>query len=140
MTKKISAGLYVACVSAVFALVGLIAYVVNTGTNYYAKMGLDTTVVICLALAAALSVVRIVVGMKGNPLWADVLPVCATVLSVVGFMLLVNARVNNLAAVFTFENSAANMADTTSCIIAIAAALLAMLTSFFAAFMDVTKE
>ena len=140
MTKKLSAGLYVACASAIFALIGLIAYIVNTGTNYYAKSGVDTTVVLSLALVAVLAVVRIAVGMKGNPLWADLLPVCAAVFGVLGFMLLVNARVNNLAAVFTFENSAANMADTTSCIVAIAFALLSMIVTFVAAFMDITKE
>ena len=140
MTKKASAGMYIACVAAVLALVGLIAYLINTGTAYYAKMGVDAAVVLCLLLAAFLSAARIVVGMKGNPMWADLLPVLAVVFSVVGFMMLVNARVNNIAAVMTFENSASNMADSVSCFVAIGAALVAMIASFVASFFDVTKE
>lgn len=140
MTKKLSAGMYVACASAVFALVGLIAYMLNTGTAYYAKMGVDAVVVLSLAGAALLGCVRVVVGMKSNPVWADVLPVCAVVLAVMGFMFLVNARVNNIAAVMTFENSASNMADSVSCFIAIGAAFLAMIAAFVAGFFDITKE
>lgn len=139
MTKKISAGMYIACASAVCALVGLIAYMINTGTAYYAKMGVDPVVVLCLAGAALVGIVRIVIGMKANPVWADILPVCAAVLAVIGFMFLVNVRVNNIAAVMTFENSASNMADSVSCFIAIGAALIAMITSFVAAFFDIAK-
>ena len=61
------------------------------------------------------------------------------VLLVVGFVMLLNVRINNLAAVFTFENSAANMADTTSCIVAIAGCLLAVCFSIISAFFDITK-
>ena len=137
MKKKLSSGAVVACIAAVLALIGLIAYLVNTKTNYYAKMGVDTSVVICLCLAAVLSFIRLFFGKPG---WADILPVAATVLAAAGFMFLVNARVNNLAAVFTFENNAANMADTTSCIVAIAASLLAVILTVVSAFSDTVKE
>lgn len=140
MAKKLSFGAFLTCASAVLALIGLIAYLVNTGTDYYAKMGVDTAVVGCLIAVVVVTVLRFVVGMKGNPLWADILPVCAVVLAVVGMVLLLNARVNNLAAVFTFENSAANMADTTSCIVAIACCVLAVIASMISAFFDITKE
>ena len=139
--KKLSAGAYLSCVSVILAVVGVIAYVVNTGTNYYAKMGVDSTVIVCLIAAAVLIAARIVVGLiAGDPMWSGILPVAGSVLAVVGFMYLVNARVNNLAAVFTYENNAANMADTTSCIIAIACALITVILSIVAAFFDVTKE
>lgn len=139
--KKLSAGAYLSCVVVILAVVGVIAYVVNTGTNYYAKMGVDATVIVCLIAAAVLIAARIVVGLiAGNPMWSGILPVAGSVLAVVGFMYLVNARVNNLAAVFTYENNAANMADTTSCIIAIACALITVILSIVAAFFDVTKE
>ena len=137
MKKKLSSGAVVACIAAVLALVGLIAYLINTKTNYYAKMGVDTSIVICLCLAAVLSIIRLFFGKPG---WADILPVAATVLVTAGFMFLVNARVNNLAAVFTFENNAANMADTTSCIVAIAASLLEIILTVVSAFSDTKKE
>ena len=137
MKKKLSSGAVVACIAAVLALVGLIAYLINTKTNYYAKMGVDASVVICLCAAAVLSIIRLFFGKPG---WADILPVAATVLATAGFMFLVNARVNNLAAVFTFENNAANMADTTSCIVAIAASLLAVILMVVSAFSDTVKE
>jgi hypothetical protein len=48
---------------------------------------------------------------------------------------LVNSRVNGIAAIMTFENNAANMADLQSALVAIgalaAAALLACLAAFF---------
>jgi hypothetical protein len=140
MTRKKSAGLYIACVSIIAALVSLIAYMMNTKTNYYAKMGVDMGVVLCLVAGIALIVGRVVMGMKNETIVTDALTVCASVLLTVGLVMLLNARVNNLAAVFTFENSAANMADTTSCIIAIAAALIAMIISIISSFFDITKE
>ena len=140
MKKKFTAGAVIACLAAVLAIVGLISYLVNTGTNYYAKMGVNASIVICLIAAAVLSVARLFIGQTGKPAWADILPVAASVLAVLGFMFLLNARVNNLAAVFTFENNAANMADTTSCIVAIAASLLAVIVTIVSAFSDTAKE
>ena len=136
MARKTSAGLYIAALSVILAIIGIIAYLINTGTNYYAKMGVSSGVLICLIAAAVITVLHIILGLRGTSLAADILPVCASVLLTVGFMLLLNARVNNLAAVFTFENSAANMADTTSCIVAIAFCLLAMIVSIVSAFPD----
>lgn len=137
MKKKYSAGAVIALIAGVLALVGAVAYLVNAKTNYYAKMGVDTTIVVCLCAAAILSALRLLVTKPG---FADILPVCASVLATLGLMLLVNARVNNLAAVFTFENNAANMADTTSCIVAIAASLLAVIMTVVSAFSDTVKE
>ena len=140
MAKKLSAGAFIICATAVLALVGLIAYLVNTGTNYYAKMGVDTVVVVCLIAVVLIAAVRFLVGRKGDPAWADILPVAAVVAAVAALMMLLNARINNLAAVFTFENSAANMADTTSCFVAIGAVLLTVILTMAAAFCDVAKE
>ena len=140
MKRTISAGLIITCLAAVAALVGVIDYVVNTGTNYYATMGVDTTVLILLIVGGAAELLTIVLGLKGSSLVGDILPIVGSVLLTAGAVMLLNARVANLAAVFTFENSAANMADTTSCIVAIAACVAAMLISIFASFFDVTKE
>ncbi len=138
--KKLSTGAVIACIAAALAIVGLIAYLINAGTNYYAKMGVDAVVVVCLIAAAALSLIRLFFGRDGKPMWTDLFPVCASVLAAVGFMYLLNARINSLAAVFTFENNAANMADTTSCIVAIAACLLAVIAAVVSAFSDTAKE
>ena len=140
MKRNISAGLIITCLAAVAALVGVIAYVVNTGTNYYAKMGVDTTVLILLIVGVVAELLTIVLGLKGSSIVGDILPVVGSVLLTAGVVMLLNARINNLAAVFTFENSAANMADTTSCIVAIAACVVAMLVSICASFFDITKE
>ena len=140
MKKKFSAGAVVACIAGVLAIVGLIAYLVNTKTNYYAKMGVNAGVVICLIAAAVCSLIRLFFGQNGKPVWADLFPVAAAVLATIGFMFLINARVNNLAAVFTFENNAANMADTTSCFVAIGACLLAMIFAIASAFSDTAKK
>ena len=140
MKRNISAGLIITGLAAVAALVGVIAYVVNTGTNYYAKMGVDTTVLILLIVGVVAELLTIVLGLRGSSIVGDVLPVVGAVLLTAGAVLLLNARVANLAAVFTFENSAANMADTTSCIVAIAACVVAMLVSIIASFFDITKE
>ena len=140
MTQKKSSGLYIAALTAVLALAGLAAYLINSGTNYYAKMGVSTAVVLCLVGAVVLVVLRIAIGLKSTPVVYDLLPICISVLLTVGLMLLLNVRINNLAAVFTFENSAANMADTTSCIVAIACCVLAVIVSIINAFQDMTKK
>ena len=140
MKRSISAGMIITCLTAVAALVGVIAYVVNTGTNYYAKMGVDATVLILLIVGVVAELLTIVLGLRGNSIVGDVLPVVGSVLLTAGAVMLLNVRVSNLAAVFTFENSAANMADTTSCIVAIAACVVAMLVSILASFFDITKE
>lgn len=140
MKRTISVGLIITCLAAVAALVGVIAYMINTGTNYYAKMGVDTTVLILLIVGVVAELLTIVLGLKGSSLVGDILPIVGSVLLTAGAVMLLNARVANLAAVFTFENSAANMADTTSCIVAIAACVVAMLVSILASFFDITKE
>lgn len=140
MTRKKSIGLYIAALAVILAVIGTVAYLMNTKTNYYAKMGVDMKVVLCLLGAAALIVVRIVLGLKNENIVTDILPVCASVLLTIGLVMLLNVRINNLAAVFTFENSAANMADTTSCIVAIAGAVLAMIVSIVGSFFEISKE
>ena len=140
MKRSISAGLIITCLAAVAALVGVIAYMVNTGTNYYAKMGVDATVLVLLIVGVVAELLTIVIGLRGTSIVGDILPIVGSVLLTAGAVMLLNARVANLAAVFTFENSAANMADTTSCIVAIAACVAAMLVSILASFFDITKE
>lgn len=140
MTRKISIGLYLTAISAIAGLVGLIAYVMNCGTSYFSKLGMSPLVVSLLAVAVLLELVVIVVGLKGTPMWADILPIGSTVLLMLGAIQLLSIRVNGIAAVMTFENNASNMADMTSAIVAIAACLIAGIVSIIASFFDITKE
>ena len=140
MKRTISAGLIITCLSAFAALAGIVAYLINTGTNYYAKMGVDTTLLVVLIAGAAAELLTVILGLKGNSLLSDLLPVVGSALMAAGLVMLLNVRISNLAAVYTFENSAANMADTTSCIAAIAGCAAAMLTGILGSFFDITKE
>ena len=140
MNRKNTLGLYLNALSLILAVAGLVAYMMNTKTNYYAKMGVSTKVVAALAVAAVIELIIIVIGMKGTPAAADILPVLASVALVFGLVMLLNERINNLAAVFTFEASEANMADTVTCLVAIAVTVIAFLISLLASFFDVSKE
>jgi len=140
MTRKISAGLFLTALSAIAALVGLIAYVLNCGTAYFSKLGINPAIVVCIAVAVLFQVVMIVVGMRGQPVWADILPVAATVLLMLGAIFFLSGRVNGIAAVMTFENNASNMADLTSAIVGIAASFIAGIVSIIAAFFDITTD
>lgn len=138
--KKQSAGFYLTVVSAVAAIVGLIAYLVNCNTNYFKNLGVDSTIVVCAVAAVLLQAVYVVTAQKGQKLWMDIIRVAVSVLLLVAALLFVNVRVNGIAAVMTFENNARNMADLTSAIVGIAGCLVAAIVSIVSAFFDVSKE
>lgn len=138
--KKQSAGFYLTAVSVVAALVGLIGYLVNCGTNYFVNLGIDYAVVGCAVAAVVLQVAYLLVARKGQKTWMDILPVAVSVLLMVAMLLMVNTRVVSIAAVMTFENNAKNMADLTSAIVGIAGCLVAVVVSIVSAFFDVSKE
>lgn len=138
--KKQSAGFYLTAVSAVAALVGLIGYLVNCGTNYFVNLGIDYAVVGCAVAAVVLQAAYLLVAQKGQKIWMDILPVAVSVLLMVAMLLMVNTRVVSIAAVMTFENNAKNMADLTSAIVGIAGCLVAAIVSIVSAFFDVSKE
>ncbi len=137
--KKQSAGFVLNVVSVAAAVVGLIGYLVNCGTNYFSNIGVDSTIVTCVVAAVLVQAVYVIVNMKGTKIWADVLAVAVPVLLMVGMLLLVGSRVNSIAAVMTYENNASNMADLMSCIVGIAGLLVATVVSVVASFHDVTK-
>jgi len=139
MERKNAAGLYIAVLTGILAAAGLIAYIMNTQTNYYAKMGISTEVLLAVGGAIVLVLLEILIGLKGTPLIVDIIAILVPVALMLGVAFLLNVRINNLAAVFTFENSAANMADTRSCIVAIACVVLAWLFSVLNAFADISK-
>lgn len=140
MKRKLSAGLYVTAVSAIAAVVALVYYIINCNTAYFANLGLSPVVVGCVIAAIILQVILIVVGMKAQPMWADALPVIISVLLMLATINFVSARIMGIAAIMTFENNAANMADLNSAIIGIAACLIATIVSIAGSFFDISKE
>lgn len=138
--KKQSLGFYMTALSAIAAVVGIIAYLINCGTNYFVNLGVDPMVVGCTVVAVALQVVYIILTQKGNKIWTDVLPVAFTVLLIAATLLFVGARVNGIASIMTFEGNAQTMADLTSAIVGIVGCLIASIISLISSFFDVVKE
>lgn len=137
---KKAIGLYLTSLSAVAAVVCVTAYVVNCGTDYFANLGMDPAVLICAIAAIILEVVYLIVTRKGYKVWSDVLPVLAPVLLIVATLLIVNVRVNGIAAIMTFEGNAQTMADLISVLVGIIAGLIATIAGIIASFFDTVKE
>lgn len=138
--KNKSAGFFLTALSAVAAIIGLIAYLVNTGTNYFVNLGVSPAVAGSAVAAIAAEIVYIIVNGKGMKAWADILPVLSSALLIVATVMLVSVRVNGIASIMTFENNASNMSDLTSAIVGIAACLIAAIVSIISSFFDVVKE
>ena len=137
--KRALFGSIMTVITIVAAVVGLINYITNSNTTYFAGLGKDPVVIGCAVLAIAALALWLVLG---NPkaAWTDILPVAAPALLIVAALTLVNSRINGVAAIMTFENNAQNMADLQSGIIAIAALIAAAVLAVFTAFFDVKKE
>ena len=78
-------------------------------------------------------------AQKGQKTWMDILPVAAPVLLMVSFVLFLVSRVNAIAAIMTFTNSAENMADLQSCIISLGCLLVGTIVAVVASYFDVSK-
>jgi hypothetical protein len=116
------------------ACVGLAQYFTNAGTTYFKGLGTNPTVIGAAGAAITALLIWTLIG-EARPTWKDILPIAAPALLMFALLTLVNSRVNGIAAIMTFENNAANMADLQSALVAIgalaAAALLACLAAFF---------
>ena len=137
---KKSAGFPMTILSALLAVVGLVFYFINCNTNYFRADGVNTIVVACAAVAIVAELVLIVVACKGQKTWMDILPVAAPVLLMVGFVQLLTSRVNAIAAIMTFTNSAENMADLQSCLISLGCLLIGCIVAVVASYFDISKE
>ena len=137
--KRALFGSILTVITIVAAVVGLINYITNSNTNYFAGLGKDPVVIGCAVLAIAALALWLVLG---NPkiTWTDILPVAAPALLIVAALTLVNSRINGIAAIMTFENNAQNMADLQSGLVAIAALVAAAVLAALNAFFDVKKE
>lgn len=140
MARKTAGGLYLTALSAILGIVGFIAYIINTGTDYFGKDGVNPAVVGCLGAAIVLEIVLIVVGRTGTPVWADVLPVASGVLLMASTLNLLSVRVAGIASIMTFEGNASTRADMMSAIVAIACCLVAAIFCIIASFHDISRE
>ena len=140
MNRKKSAGLILTALSVIAAVIALVYYNINAGTNYFKSLGISPAVEICLILAIACEAVFLIAGLKKQPVWADILPVITGICLVVAMLNFISARVNGMAAIITFQNNAANMADMQSAIVGIAACAVALIITIIASFFDVTVE
>ena len=139
--KKQSAGFYLTVLAAVLGAAGVIAYVINCGTDYFAKLGMNTGIIVCLAAAVILEVLYIALNQKTNmAVWADICPVIAGVLLMAGSVLLIGSRANSIASILTFEKNAQTMADLVSAIVGMACCLLAAIVTIISSFFNVVKE
>ena len=63
--KKMGAGLVLSVITVLVTVAGLVLYMMNCKTNYFVKTtGTDNTIVACLAVAAILEIVMIIVSVK----------------------------------------------------------------------------
>ena len=113
----------------------------NCKTNYFINLGVNPVVMGCLIVAILLQCLYGGVATRqGHALWSDMLAVISPVLLIVAAITLAGSRINGIAAIMTFENSAQNMADLASAIVGIAACLIAAVVGIVASFFDTVKE
>ncbi|MBQ1492903.1 MAG: hypothetical protein IIZ39_13165 [Blautia sp.] len=132
-------GTFLTLLSIVAGGVGLAFYVTNTNTTYFSGLGRNTVVIGTVAAAIVALLLWCLFGGATTSI-KDLLPIAAPALFMVGFLTLLNSRVNGIAAIMTFENNEQNMADLNSALIALGALAIAAVLACLAAFCDVKKK
>ena len=132
---KKASGFYLAAVTLVLSVVAIVAYAINCGTAYFGPSGMNGLVMGCLIGGAVASLLAMFV----NGILGDILTIIAPAATIYGVMNMLNDRVAGIASIFTFEMNAQNMADLTSCIVALVAGLLAMILGIVTAFNAIKK-
>lgn len=139
--KKMGAGLILNAITILVTCAGLILYIMNCNTNYFANMGVDTAVVICLAAALILEVVMVVGSLKmGAKPVLDILPIASGVLTAFAAIRFIGSRIAGAASIMTFENNAENMADLNGAICAMAVCVVALVCVIITSFFKVVKD
>ena len=139
--KKQAAGFYLAAITTVFAIAGLVFYYINCNTDYFGNLGVSLSQVVCLAAACVLELVYIIgYERAGSKIYLDLLPVIAGVLLTAALVLFISSRVAGIASIMTFENNAQTMADMKSAVIGMVFCLLAIVFNIIASFFRVVKE
>ncbi len=139
--KKLGAGAIMTGLTAIVIVVALVLYLQNCGTNYFTNMGVNSTVVACLVIAAILEALMVILSMiMGAKPYLDILPVASGVLTAVAAVEFIGSRIAGAASIMTFENNAENMADLQNAIVAMAVCVVALLFVIVASFFRVVKE
>ena len=133
--KRSIVGTLMQLLAAAAACVGLVFYIINSKTTYFVGLGLNPLVAGSL-IAAILALLLWCAFGKAKVSIADILPILAPSLCMFAFLTLLNSRVNGIAAIMTYENNAANMADLQSALVALVAMCLAAVLSCVAAFFN----
>lgn len=139
--KKQSAGFYLAALTTILAIIGLVFYLINCSTDYFGNLGVSMPLAACLVVSCVLELAYIAGYEKtGFKLYLDAMPVIAGALLTVALVLFITSRVAGIASIMTFENNAQTMADMKSAIIGMAFCLLAIVFNVIASFFRVVKE
>ena len=135
--KKMGAGLVLSVITVLVTVAGLVLYMMNCKTNYFVKTtGTDNTIVACLAVAAILEIVMIIVSVKmGAKPVLDIIPVACGVLTAY-----VGSRIAAIGSIMTFENNAQNMADLKGAIIGMIVCAVALIFTIISSFFKVVKD
>ena len=116
--KKMGAGLVLSVITVLVTVAGLVLYMMNCKTNYFVKTtGTDNTIVACLAVAAILEIVMIIVSVKMGA-----------------------SRIAAIGSIMTFENNAQNMADLKGAIIGMIVCAVALIFTIISSFFKVVKD
>lgn len=139
--RKIGAGMILNVITILVTGIGLMLYMQNCKTNYFSNMGVNNTVVGCLAASVILEILMIVLSMKmgAKPIF-DVIPVACGVMTALAAIQFIGSRIAGAASIMTFENNAENMADLTGAIRAMAVCVAALVCVMITSFFKVVKE
>lgn len=137
--KKMSAGSYVAIITIIAAVVGLVYAMINSGTDSFSKIGTSSMVTGGIVVAIIALVIYIVLGQKQSMI-ADAMPVIAGAALMIAAAQFIIPRVNTIASIMTFTSNAQTMADLQSCIVAEAALVVAAVINMVGAFLPVSKN
>lgn len=139
--RKMGAGMILNVITILVTAVGLMLYMQNCKTNYFSNMGVNNTVVGCLAASVILEILMIVLSMKmgAKPIF-DVIPVACGVMTALAAIQFIGSRIAGAASIMTFENNAENMADLTGAIRAMAVCVAALVCVMITSFFKVVKE
>lgn len=120
---------------------GLFLYMQNCKTNYFSKMGVDQTVVICLAASLVLEILMAALSMKmGAKPVLDIVPVACGVMTAFAAIQFIGSRIAGAASIMTFENNAENMADLNGAIRAMIVCVIALVCVMITSFFKMVKE
>ena len=139
--KKVGAGLVLSVITALVTVLGLVLYMINCKTNYFINSGVNNAVVACLAVAAILEIVMIIVSVKmGAKPVLDIIPVVCGVLTAYALIQFLGSRIAAIGSIMTFENNAQNMADLKGAIIGMIVCAVAMICTIISSFFKVVKD